>query len=130
MTANFHSVHHQFYVPYAFGAFYAHFAEAVVFDTVGTTAALVFSSLTTRQALWFINLSVMKSIDDHCGYSLPWDPFQWINQQTAAYHDIHHQNWGIKVRNILICRFSLSRDFDKGAFFLEFDSTRGYVRID
>lgn len=106
-------MHHQFYVPYAFGAFYAHFAEAVVFDTVGTTAALVFSRLTTRQALWFINLSVMKSVDDHCGYSLPWDPFQWINQQTAAYHDIHHQNWGIKVRNFLLCPFSLSGDFER-----------------
>ncbi|MCJ1262029.1 hypothetical protein MMC22_001898 [Lobaria immixta] len=97
LYTNFHSVHHQFYVPYAFGAFYAHFAEAVVFDTIGTTAALILSGLTTRQALWFINLSVMKSIDDHCGYSLPWNPFQWINEQTAAYHDIHHQNWGMKT---------------------------------
>lgn len=109
-AANFHSVHHQFYVPYAFGAFYAHFAEAIIFDTIGTTAALIFSRLTTRQALWFINLSVMKSIDDHCGYSLPWDPFQWINQQTAAYHDIHHQNWGMKVSISVVLFFSCTLD--------------------
>jgi hypothetical protein len=94
---NLHSGHHRVYCPYAFGAFYANIAEAFIFDVGGTGLALWLSQLTARQALWFTTLSVCKSVDDHCGYELPWDPFQWINGQTAAYHDIHHQSWGMKV---------------------------------
>jgi len=40
--------------------------------------------------------SMMKTVDDHCGYALPWDPLQHITSNNAAYHDIHHQSWGIK----------------------------------
>ena len=39
----------------------------------------------------------MKTVDDHCGYALPWDPLQHITSNNAAYHDIHHQSWGIKT---------------------------------
>jgi sphinganine C4-monooxygenase len=35
-------------------------------------------------------------VDDHCGYALPFDPLQHITTNNAAYHDIHHQSWGIK----------------------------------
>ena len=39
----------------------------------------------------------MKGVDDHGGYKLPWDPLQWGNEQNTAFHDVHHQSWGIKV---------------------------------
>lgn len=42
-------------------------------------------------------MSTIKTVDDHCGYSLPWDPIQHISGNNAAYHDIHHQSWGIKT---------------------------------
>ena len=41
--------------------------------------------------------STIKTVDDHCGYSLPWDPLQHITSNNAGYHDIHHQSWGIKT---------------------------------
>ncbi|KAF1960676.1 hypothetical protein CC80DRAFT_580377 [Byssothecium circinans] len=94
---NFHSVHHRVYCPYPFGAFYANLVEAFVWDVGGTALALWFSRLNQRQALCFTTLSTMKSCDDHCGYNLPFDPLQWINAQRAAYHDIHHQSWGMKT---------------------------------
>src|SRR6266536_2407919 len=94
---NLHSTHHRVYCPYPFGAFYANLVEAFVWDVGGTGLALWLSGLNVRQTMWFTTLSVMKTCDDHCGYSLPFDPFQWINQQTAMYHDIHHQSWGMKV---------------------------------
>ena len=52
--------------------------------------------------MWFVTLSVLKAVDDHCGYAIPWDPFQFVTGQNALFHDIHHQGWGIKVslRNI------------------------------
>ena len=36
-------------------------------------------------------------MDDHCGYSFPWDPLQHITSNNAGYHDVHHQSWGIKT---------------------------------
>lgn len=52
----------------------------------------------------------MKGVDDHCGYRLPWDPLQWFNEQNTAFHDVHHQSWGIKVCVLTkssLLRFSL-----------------------
>ena len=56
--------------------------------------------------MWFVTLSTMKSLDDHCGYKLPWDPFQWLGEQDTEFHDVHHQSWGIKVR-LLLAVFSI-----------------------
>ena len=53
--------------------------------------------MTQRQGIAFWCLSTIKTVDDHCGYSLPWDPIQHISGNNAAYHDIHHQSWGIKT---------------------------------
>ncbi|KAL8725015.1 MAG: hypothetical protein Q9181_006573 [Wetmoreana brouardii] len=94
---NMHAHHHKIYVPYAFGAFYNTLTEAFLLDTIGTTLSLMLSGLTIRQATCFGTISVMKGVDDHCGYRLPWDPLQWFNEQNTAFHDVHHQSWGIKV---------------------------------
>lgn len=96
-TGNIHAHHHKIYVPYAFGAFYNTLTEAFLLDTIGTTLSLMLSGLTIRQTMWFGTISVMKGVDDHCGYRLPWDPLQWGNEQNTQFHDIHHQSWGIKV---------------------------------
>jgi sphinganine C4-monooxygenase len=45
----------------------------------------------------FFVVSTIKTVDDHCGYAFPWDPLQHITGNNAAYHDIHHQSWGIKT---------------------------------
>jgi sphinganine C4-monooxygenase len=52
--------------------------------------------LSPRAGLLFFVFSTVKTVDDHCGYALPWDPLQHITSNNAAYHDIHHQTWGIK----------------------------------
>ncbi|KAL8921721.1 MAG: hypothetical protein Q9172_003870 [Xanthocarpia lactea] len=96
MFRNIHAHHHKMYVPYAFGAFYNTLTEAFILDTVGTTLSLMLSGLTIRQTMFFSTISVMKGVDDHCGYRLPWDPLQWGNEQNTAFHDVHHQSWGIK----------------------------------
>ncbi|KAL8909539.1 MAG: hypothetical protein Q9171_005018 [Xanthocarpia ochracea] len=96
MFRNIHAHHHKMYVPYAFGAFYNTLTEAFILDTIGTTLSLMLSGLTIRQTMFFSTISVMKGVDDHCGYRLPWDPLQWGNEQNTAFHDVHHQSWGIK----------------------------------
>jgi sphinganine C4-monooxygenase len=96
-AVTFHSRHHRLYVPYAFGALYNHPFEGFLLDTAGTGIGFLVSGMTTRQAMWFFTMSTIKTVDDHCGYEFPWDPLQHFTSNNAAYHDIHHQSWGIKT---------------------------------
>ncbi|ORY76233.1 hypothetical protein BCR35DRAFT_305868 [Leucosporidium creatinivorum] len=82
-----HSIHHRLYVPYAFGALYNHPLEGFVLDTLGAALAQSCALMTTRQAI---------TVDDHCGYKFPWDPFQVLFANDCDYHDIHHQIAGLK----------------------------------
>jgi sphinganine C4-monooxygenase len=47
--------------------------------------------------MWFYTMTTIKTVDDHCGYSFPWDPLQHLTSNNAGYHDVHHQSWGIKT---------------------------------
>jgi sphinganine C4-monooxygenase len=96
LYVKFHSRHHRLYVPYAFGALYNHPVEGFLLDTAGTGVGFLTAMMTTRQSMWFFTMSTIKTVDDHCGYEFPWDPLQKITSNNAAYHDIHHQSWGIK----------------------------------
>ncbi|RYP06782.1 hypothetical protein DL764_002942 [Monosporascus ibericus] len=93
----FHARHHRLYVPYAYGALYNHPFEGFLLDTAGAGLAYKVAGMTERQGTLFWILSTIKTVDDHCGYSLPWDPIQHVSGNNAAYHDIHHQSWGIKT---------------------------------
>lgn len=97
LYVKFHSRHHRLYVPYAFGALYNHPVEGFLLDTAGTGVAFLTAGMSTRQSMWFFTMSTIKTVDDHCGYEFPWDPLQKITSNNAAYHDIHHQSWGIKT---------------------------------
>lgn len=92
-----HSVHHRLYVPYAFGALYNSVLEGFLLDTLGTGLAHITTGLSAREAIILYTFSTMKTVDDHCGYALPWDPFQILFPNNAIYHDIHHQHFGIKT---------------------------------
>lgn len=94
---NMHSVHHRLYVPYAFGALYNSLAEGFLLDTLGTGVASVAVGLSDRENLILFVFSTMKTVDDHCGYEFPWDLLQVIFPNRATYHDIHHQQFGIKT---------------------------------
>lgn len=87
----FHSVHHRLYVPYAYGALYNHPVEGFVLDSVGAGIAEMIACLSTREAIMLFVFSTLKTVDDHCGYKLPWDPLQLMTSNNADYHDIHHQ---------------------------------------
>ncbi|GLB43434.1 putative fatty acid hydroxylase superfamily protein [Lyophyllum shimeji] len=91
-----HSVHHRLYVPYAFGALYNHPVEGFLLDSLGAGLAEMLTGMTTRQATLLFVFSTLKTVDDHCGYSLPFDPLQLMSGNNADYHDIHHQTIGIK----------------------------------
>ncbi|KAL8716751.1 MAG: hypothetical protein Q9225_005943 [Loekoesia sp. 1 TL-2023] len=97
MYTTIHSRHHRLYVPYAYGALYNHPLEGFLLDTLGASIAYKIASMNTRQGMWFFTGSTLKTVDDHCGYALPWDPLQHLTSNNAGYHDVHHQSWGIKT---------------------------------
>jgi len=71
--------------------------EGFLLDTLGAGLGYKLSFMSQRMGMCFFVGSTVKTVDDHCGYSLPWDPLQHITSNNAAYHDIHHQSWGIKT---------------------------------
>ncbi|SCU87894.1 LADA_0E06854g1_1 [Lachancea dasiensis] len=93
----YHSRHHRLYVPYAYGALYNSPTEGFLLDTLGTGIAAIVTGLTHREQALLFTFATLKTVDDHCGYALPWDPFQWLFPNNAVYHDIHHQQFGIKT---------------------------------
>lgn len=97
MYKYFHSIHHELYVPYAFGALFNNPVEGFILDTLGTAIAMVLCGLTHREEAILFTFATMKTIDDHCGYAIPFDPFQIVFPNNAVYHDIHHQQFGLKT---------------------------------
>jgi len=89
---NFHSIHHRLTNPYAFGALYNHPVEGFLMDTIGSGIPALLLGMHSWTACIFFSLATLKTVDDHCGYTWPYDPFQHIFSNTARYHDIHH--WG------------------------------------
>jgi sphinganine C4-monooxygenase len=85
LYTTFHSRHHRLYVPYAYGALYNHPVEGFLLDTLGTGIAYLVSGMTVRQSMVFFTASTIKTVDDHCGYSFPWDPLQHITSNNAGY---------------------------------------------
>ncbi|PVH93170.1 hypothetical protein DM02DRAFT_542086 [Periconia macrospinosa] len=92
-----HSRHHRLYVPYAYGALYNHPVEGFILDTLGAGVSSLVTGMTQRQCMWFFTISTVKTVLDHSGYDFPYDPLHFIFPNNAAYHDIHHQSWGIKT---------------------------------
>lgn len=97
LYTTFHSRHHRLYVPYAYGALYNHPFEGFLLDTLGASIAYKMAGMSTRQGMWFFTGCTFKTVDDHCGYALPFDPLQRLTSNNAGYHDVHHQSWGIKT---------------------------------
>jgi len=93
-----HSIHHQLLMPYAFGALYNHPVEAFFLDILSGAVTIVLSQMANDPILAaiFVTFSTLKTVDDHCGYNFPWDPFQILFPNNCFYHDVHHNLAGIK----------------------------------
>ena len=93
-----HAVHHQLYVPWCWSAFYMHPVESVLLDGISVALAFPAARLTIKQGMCFTTVVIFKSICDHAGYEIPWNPvyaFPYAND--VNFHNLHHQSWGLKV---------------------------------
>lgn len=91
-----HAQHHALVVPYAYGALYNNPIEGLVSETIGGSIAFLATGMTPRMSIYFFTLATIKTVDDHCGFWLPWSPFQYFFANNAPLHDIHHQLYGGK----------------------------------
>ena len=86
-----HSRHHRLYVPYSYGALYNHPVEGFLLDSRGAVIEEWLTGMSVRQAALLFTIATFKTVDDHCGYSLPFDPLQWFTGNNFDYHGIHHR---------------------------------------
>ncbi|KAL9588492.1 MAG: hypothetical protein Q9203_002696 [Teloschistes exilis] len=91
-----HSMHHDIYVPFAYGAFYNHPLETIPIDGIGFPMCLWLAGLDNRQSALFGAIWTFKTVVDHCGYDLPYNPCNIVCPDSVLFHDLHHQTWGMK----------------------------------
>ncbi|CAL1363332.1 unnamed protein product [Linum trigynum] len=92
-----HSLHHKLVVPYAIGALYHHWVQALLLDTGGGVLAFMVSGMTPRTGAVFFCFVTVKAVDDHCGVWFPRaNVFHLLFANNSAYHDVHHQPGGGK----------------------------------
>lgn len=60
-----YSVHHEIFVPRAFGAFYNHPFEGFLLDTLGIAIAERVACLCVRQAIFFFVYDTGMAVDGH-----------------------------------------------------------------
>ena len=94
---HFHSWHHDIYAPYCFSGQFNHPVEGFILDNVSGAIPMIVLDMHPLVACSVFTLGVMKNVDDHCGYKIPWDPFQFIfTGNNAAFHDSHHRLQGTR----------------------------------
>jgi sphinganine C4-monooxygenase len=86
-----HIVHHRVRQLFAWAALYNSYIETLLLDIASFMLVESICGLTPYQAQGFAIFSTLKTVSDHSGYMLPWDPFTWFSN-NAAYHAVHHKN--------------------------------------
>lgn len=107
-------MHHEIYVPYAYGAFYNHPLETIPIDMIGFPICLGIAGLDNRQSAFFGAIWTFKTVVDHCGYDFPYNPCNIVCPNSVLFHDLQyvqpfhrlfspaanachsHQTWGMK----------------------------------
>lgn len=88
LTEHIHSMHHDVYVPFAYGAFYNHPLETIPIDSIGFPICLSLAGLNNRQAALFGAIWTFKTVVDHCGYNFPYNPCNIICPNSVLFHDL------------------------------------------
>lgn len=86
-----HSIHHQFSSPSSWVTEYLHPWELISIGVFTTTSPWWFSGVHPMTQWSFLLVSIMVSVDDHCGYDLPMLPHHWLPFWGGSiHHDMHH----------------------------------------
>eukprot|EP00013_Stygamoeba_regulata_P020489 CAMPEP_0177658798 /NCGR_PEP_ID=MMETSP0447-20121125/17059_1 /TAXON_ID=0 /ORGANISM="Stygamoeba regulata, Strain BSH-02190019" /LENGTH=259 /DNA_ID=CAMNT_0019163541 /DNA_START=88 /DNA_END=864 /DNA_ORIENTATION=- len=88
-----HKKHHEFKVTIGLASEYAHPVEVFFANLIPTlSGAMVFNVHITTLWVWLI-IRVWETIDAHCGYALPFSPWNMLPFQGGSErHDYHHSH--------------------------------------
>lgn len=95
-----HKVHHEYTTPFPVAAEYSHPLETMILGL----GSFIGPFFLTRHllTLWvWIGIRMMESIEDHCGYNLPFSITNWIPFWAgAAHHDFHHEKFDVNYCSV------------------------------
>lgn len=81
-------MHHDIYVPFAYGAFYNHPLETIPIDGILFPLCLSIAQLDNQQSAIFGAIWTFKTVVDHCGYDFPWNPCNIVCRDSVRFHDL------------------------------------------
>lgn len=84
-----HKDHHKYQEPFAFTGLYNSFVESLFVDAGCVIFATIACGLRAQESILLATLASAKTVQDHCGYSLPFDPLAYF-PNNAEYHRHHH----------------------------------------
>ncbi|CAL8284159.1 unnamed protein product [Merluccius merluccius] len=88
----FHKVHHNFTATSALTTEYSGAWEMMSLGFFAAINPYLFGCHPLTELAFFV-LNIWLSVDDHCGYDLPWAPHRWVPLGLyggAPHHDLHH----------------------------------------
>jgi methylsterol monooxygenase len=88
-----HKQHHEFKVTVGLAAEYSSPLEALTNLVATISGPFIFKAHLVPMLIWFV-FRVTESMDAHCGYRIPWSPFQMLDnlQGGPERHDYHHSH--------------------------------------
>ncbi|KAK1154431.1 cholesterol 25-hydroxylase-like protein [Acipenser oxyrinchus oxyrinchus] len=92
-----HSVHHEVQDPFALAAQYSSYWEVLSLQGFAISSAALLGCHPLSEITFHL-LNIWLSVEDHCGYDLPWGthrllPFNLFG--GAPFHTIHHQRFRV-----------------------------------
>ena len=89
-----HKAHHKYRDPFAFSALYNSFSESLFLDAGCVVFAILVCRLRAEESILLATIASAKTVQDHAGYMLPFDPFI-LFPNNAEYHRHHHMQEGV-----------------------------------
>ncbi|KAJ3608099.1 hypothetical protein NHX12_025149 [Muraenolepis orangiensis] len=88
----FHKVHHTFTAPSALTTEHSGAWEVLSLGFFAAINPCILGCHPLTELAFFL-LNIWLSVEDHCGYDLPWAPHRWVPWGLyggAPHHDLHH----------------------------------------
>eukprot|EP00298_Acanthocystis_sp_HF-20_P002717 c1309_g1_i1.p1 GENE.c1309_g1_i1~~c1309_g1_i1.p1 ORF type:complete len:265 (-),score=78.09 c1309_g1_i1:30-824(-) len=97
-----HKIHHTYTAPFSFTTEYAHPIETIVLGFGFMIGLFIFCNHFLLMWLWMM-LRLGISIDQHCGYDLPFNPLKLVPFYSGIrHHDLHHEKFNYNFSSTFV----------------------------
>lgn len=88
-----HKKHHLFNYSIGIAATYAHPVEDILANLIPTLGGCCFQGSHFLVLIAWVAFRLLETVDAHCGYSFPWNPFTFLPFcNNVDRHDFHHSH--------------------------------------